>query len=223
MRPTNTAYCPVAETGTGRAPIWCLQAAQVLCLVFCLATLTVSFRAYAASPAETFVENSIRKGSAILDDPSLNVTERDREFREFVLSITDTRRVALFTLGPYAKDAPENAVAGFVAAYTDLDVALYRNGFNSYGRTTRVTGSTVRAADDVIVNAEASDANGKPVPMKVAFRVRKDDKGRDIITDVQVEGAWLALSQRQDFTSYLQLNGGDVAKLAHELETHNAK
>ena len=223
MRPLNSGYCPVRRTGAGRAPAWQHGAIRAVGLIFCLAILTASFQASAASPAETFVENSIRKGSAILDNTSLDMSERDREFREFILSITDMKRVALFTLGPYANAAPEEAVAAFLAAYTDLDVALYRNGFKSYARTTKITGSTIRSADDVIVNAEASDANGKSEPMNVAFRVRKDDKGRDIIVDVQVGGAWLALSQRQDFTSYLELNGGDIAKLSRELKIHSAK
>lgn len=133
------------------------------------------------------------------------------------------KRVAMFTLGPYAKDAPEQALTDFVAAYTDLDVALYRSGFSSYAKSTKITGSVARAADDVIVNAEVSDVSGKSEPVKIAFRVRKDDKARDIITDVELAGAWLALSQRQEFTSYLQLNGGDIGSLSRELETHIAK
>ena len=192
-------------------------------LIFGFAALVLSFAAHAASPAESFIEDSVRKGSAILNSSPRDPGERDRAFRDFILSITDMKRVALFTLGPYAKDAPEQVLTDFVAAYTDLDVALYRSGFNSYAKSTKITGSVTRAADDVIVNAEVSDVNGKSEPAKIAFRVRKDDKGGDIITDVELAGVWLALSQRQEFTSYLQLNGGDIPSLSRGLETHIAK
>lgn len=191
--------------------------------IFCLVMLMFSLAAQAATPAEAFVDASIQKGNAILRNESLDQSERDREFRDFVLSITDMKRVALFTLGPYAKDAPGEAVAGFVVAFTDFNVALFRNGFRSYAQTTRVTGSVVRADDDVIVNAEVASADAKSEPMKIAFRVRKDDKGRNIILDVELSGAWLAVSQRQDFDSYLTLNGGDISKLSGELQKHIPK
>ena len=189
----------------------------------CLGTLILPLAAYAVNPAEAFVEESIRKGSAILDDNSLSSSERDREFRVFVLSITDMRRVALFTLGSYAKHATEDDIAGFVAAFTDLEVALYRNGFTSYGNSIRVTGSIIRAGDDVIVTAKAPGEDAKSDSMEISFRVRKGDNGQDIIVDVGLAGTWLALSQNEQFASYLRLNGGNIAKLSRELETHIAK
>jgi ABC-type transporter MlaC component len=93
-------------------------------LIFGFVALVLSFAAHAASPAETFIDDSIRKGSAILNSNPRDPGERDRAFRNFILSVTDMKRVALFTLGPYAKDAPEQALTDFVAAYTDLNVAL---------------------------------------------------------------------------------------------------
>lgn len=192
-------------------------------LFFCLAVAMFSLEAHAANPAEAFIEESIRKGGTILDDKSLDAGERDRAFRDFVLSITDMNRVALFTLGPYAKDQSEAALADFVAAFTALDVALYRNGFSSYAHTLRITGSVVRAEDDVIVNSEAANPDSNSEPMKIAFRVRKDDRGRPIILDIGLAGTWVAISQREDFGSYLLLNGGDIAKLSRALEDRAAK
>ena len=39
-----------------------------------------------------------------------------------------------------------------------------------------------------------------------------------IIIDMQVEGVWVAVTQRADFTSYLQQHGGSVPDLATYLE-----
>ena len=53
--------------------------------------------------------------------------------------------------------------------------------------------------------------------IRVGFRVRKTSDGRSIITDMQVEGIWLALSERSDFTGFLQQHGGSVAALTDHL------
>jgi ABC-type transporter MlaC component len=188
-----------------------------------LALLPLPAEAQGAEPAESFIESSIAQGNAILTNPSLDASTRDREFRNFLLSVTDMNRVALFTLGSYANTTPPPVLAGFVSAFTTFDTALYEGGFGSYGKSLKVTGAAARSADDVIVYAEAPDPMGKPEPMQIAFRVRKNDAGHDIILDVALQGVWIAVSQQQGFSSFLQLHGGDVAMLSHELETRTAK
>ena len=181
--------------------------------------LLSSPQAHAADAAESFVETRIEAGQAILKDPLLVVDRRQKQFRDFLLSITDMRRVALFTVGPYARGASEPDIASFVAAFTEFSVNFYERALDSYaGQTVRVTGSARRSADDAIVNAEVVERSGKTPPLKIAFRVRKNDGGDPVLTDLQVEGAWLALNQRAEFMSFLQQHHGDIAQLSQELE-----
>jgi phospholipid transport system substrate-binding protein len=65
-----------------------------------------------------------------------------------------------------------------------------------------------------VVNPGAPNAQ----PLKAAFRVRKTSDGRPIVTDIQVEGVWLALSQRSDFTGFLQQHGGRLPELTSDLQ-----
>jgi ABC-type transporter MlaC component len=48
--------------------------------------------------------------------------------------------------------------------------------------------------------------------------VRKTSDGRPIVTDIQVEGVWLALSQRSDFNGFLQQHGGRIPDLTADLK-----
>ena len=89
----------------------------------------------------------------------------------------------------------------------DAQLSKYR------GQTLRVTGSQMRSRDDVVVNAEVVNPNQSDAQrIKVAFRVRNSGSGLTV-TDMQVEGVWLAISERADFESYLQRNGNSVARL----------
>jgi phospholipid transport system substrate-binding protein len=181
--------------------------------------LLFSPQAYAADAAETFVQTRIEAGHAILQDPQLVPRQRQQKFRDFMLSITDMRRNALFTAGTYARDAREPDVATFIAAFTEFSVSFYERVLDSYARQTiRVTGSARHSEDDAVVNAEVVEPNGKTLPLKIAFRVRKNEHGDPILTDLQVEGAWLALNQRSEFMSFLQQHRGDIAQLSRELD-----
>jgi phospholipid transport system substrate-binding protein len=181
--------------------------------------LAASPRAHAADGAETFVQNRIEAGFGILRDSQLAARPRHQEFRDFLLSMIDMRRVALFTIGTYARDASEPDRARFVTAFTEFSVNFYERALDHYaGQAIRLTGSSRRSDDDAVVTADVVDPKGKTPPLKVAFRVRKNERGDPVVTDFQVEGAWLALMQRSEFTSFLQQHHGEIAQLSHELE-----
>jgi phospholipid transport system substrate-binding protein len=199
-------------------PLW---AANVIWPVIMLVAIIFSAPAAlaaAATPAESFVQQNIDKGYAILN-ASLSDEQRRAQFRTFMLGLTDTRRIGMFTLGQYANGASKADLDKFTDAFIDYAVAVYESRLSKYkGQTLKVTGSSERAADDIVVNADVvnpNSSNGQP--FKVGFRVRKTSDGRPIITDMQVEGVWLALSQRSDFTGFLQQHGGSLAALTENL------
>src|SRR3954470_2739133 len=84
--------------------------------------------ARAAQTAEQFVTAGVEKGSAILNDRRLSADERRERFRSFLLSITDPRRVALFTLGSYARGASVDQLDAYIASFSDFLVAVYQKG-----------------------------------------------------------------------------------------------
>jgi phospholipid transport system substrate-binding protein len=170
-------------------------------------------------PAETFVQNSVDKGHAILNDPTASVGDRENRFRAHLLAVIDLKRISAFTLGPYTRGAPVTAIVSFEDAFADYVTAVYQRHLDVDGQTIRVTGSVRRATDDVIVTADVIRVTSKEPPSKIAFRVRKTDNGTDAVVDFQAEGVWLALTQRDEFTAYLQQHRGDIPQLAGELET----
>ena len=174
--------------------------------------------AHKRNDAEAFVQASIDKGYAILENKALSADERQAQFREFLSSITDAKRVALFTLGNYARSASPADLERFLAAYDEFAAAMYQGYFNWYtGQTLKVANSVTRSADDVVVYADILGPNGMR-QYKLGFRVRKNEAQKNIVTDFQFEGVWLALNQRSDFTSFLQQHRGDFPALTAELQ-----
>ena len=176
--------------------------------------------AQSGNATEAFVQQNVDRGYQILNNRSLSSEQRRAQFRNFLLSLTDLHRIGMFTLGQYANGASPADLQAFDKAFTDYAVAVYESRLGKYtGQTLKVTGSVVRAPDDVVVNAVVVNlgAGSNQEPIRAAFRVRKTTDGRPIITDMEVEGIWLALSERSDFTGFLQQHGGSVSALADHL------
>ena len=185
------------------------------------ATLGAPFLAapvFAADPAETFVSANIQRGLALLNNKSLNPTQRRDQFEQFLLNLTDLKRIADFTLGQYRRSASAGDVQAFEVAFQNYAVAVYQFYFSKYsGQTLKVTSSTLRAPTDYIVATQLIDpAKSGQQPLEVSFRVRTDGP-RPVVTDVSVEGVWLSLQQRDQFVAFLGQNNGNVRLLITHL------
>ncbi len=176
-----------------------------------------------ATSAETFVQQSVDKELAILKDSSLAQRERETCSRALLRSIIDVKRVAIFVLGPYAHDASDKQIDDFVNAFSDYFTNMFHLDQNFGGGTIAVTGATARAADDVIVTVAGADASPSiGTAMNFAFRVRKNAAGNDTIVDVLVGAISMAVTERDEFSSYLQQHGGNIEQLSEELEERAA-
>lgn len=174
----------------------------------------------APTTAEQFVQQHLDKGYSILNDASLSVPERGEKFRAMLGNTMDTKRVALFTLGVYARSADSQQIDQYTSAFTGLVTAVLQHDLaGDPGETVTVTGSIVRAPDDVIVTAKlngSSRANGQPV--NLGFRLRVNSAGEYVLVDLLVEGVSMAMAQRSDYTAWLQQHHGDIAALTSELQ-----
>ena len=209
----------------GRWMGFATQLTAILALAAIMAFSLQSAFAQAGNAAEAFVQQNVDRGYQILNDRSLSSEKRRDQFRDFLMALTDLHRIGMFTLGQYAKGASPADLQAFDKAFTDYAVAVYESQLGKYtGQTLKVTGSVARAPDDVVVNAVVVNpqAGSNQEPIRAAFRVRKTVDGRPIITDMEVEGIWLALSERSDFTGFLQQHGGSVSVLTDHLRAQGS-
>ena len=173
----------------------------------------------AANPAEDFVQDNIHKGLELLNNKQLAADQRRAQFETFLLGLTDMKRIADFTLGQYRRSASPADLAAFEGAFQNYAVAVYQSYFAKYaGQTLKVTGSQTRAPDDFIVATQLIDPNDKSdqQPLEVDFRVRTDS-GKPVVVDFSVAGIWLALEERDQFTSFLGQNNGNIHTLISHL------
>ena len=175
--------------------------------------------AFAANVAEEYVQDNIHKGLDILNTRGLSSDQKRGQFQSFFLSVADFQRIADFTLGQYRRGASPADVTAFENAFQNYAIAVYQSYFERYkGQTLKVIGSDTLAADDFRVKTQLIDPNDHSgqAPLEVDFRVRTNT-GKPTLTDIAVGGIWLALEERDQFTSFLGQNGGNIGSLNSHL------
>ncbi len=171
--------------------------------------------AWAANPAESFVSDNIQRGFDIINDRAASVADRKTRFADFLIGLTDVKRVALFLLGRYAATATPADIEAYVAAYQEYVQSVYQSYFALYnGQSLRVIDSRERAPNDFVVRTNV--ISGNAAELQVDFRVRTDG-ARPVLVDMAVAGIWLALAQRDQFLAVLAQSNGDVKALSAHL------
>ncbi len=172
--------------------------------------------------AEKFVRTDLQRGMDILNNHNLSDADRRAQIREFLTSLTDIRRIALFTLGPWRQYATPAQIDQFVDAFRNYAIAAYESQLSGYsGQSLSVAGSVQTAPDNYIVKtvlvdpAERGRSHGDPI--EVDLRVANDN-GRYAVTDLAIAGVWLGFEERDQFTAYLGDNNGDFGALIVHLK-----
>lgn len=173
----------------------------------------------APTGAEAFVQANVVKGLAILNNRNASADQKRVQFQGFIMSLTDMRRIANFTLGQYRRTATPQEQDAFAAAFQNYAIAVYQSYFSKYaGQSLRVTGSQERQPGDTVVITQLVDPNDHSgqTPLEIDFRVLSDN-GKFVVIDFSVSGIWLAIEERDQFSSFLGQNNGSIATLIKHL------
>jgi len=181
-----------------------------------LALLCVSFLAAAPAraggDAQGLISDLGRRAIEVLTQKKISDSQREQNFRRLFDEGFDVNSVSRFVLGRYWNTSTEPQRREFVKLFEAYVVKAYAVRFSEYtDQQFKVTGSRPQGDDESLVTSEIIRPEGGP-PIKVDWRV-VSAAGAPKITDVVVEGVSMAITQRDQFASIIQRNGGEVDAL----------
>ncbi len=156
-------------------------------------------------------------GNRALEVLGKNATPAQRvaRFHELFREDFDVPGIARFVLGRYWKTATPEQQEEFVKLFEDYIALVYSSQLAAYsGETLKVTGSRPEP-EGAVVASEIIRPTGTP-PVKVEWHLT-DRSGTYKINDVAVDGISMAVTQRSEFASVIQRNGGQVQGLITQL------
>ncbi len=211
---------PSSDLTPGILPLARRAILTLLVATAALATVAATSASASTPPAEAYVQSNVQTGLSILNNHSASTDQKREQFERFILGLTDMKRIAKFTLGQYKRTASPQEQDAFAQAFQSYAIAVYQSYFSKYsGQTLKVTGSQERAPGDTIVTTvmiDPNDKSGQP-PLEVDFRVLSEN-GKFVVIDFSVSGIWLALEERDQFSSFLGQNNGSIPLLISHLK-----
>ena len=136
---------------------------------------------------------------------------REARFRELFHTDFDCPGIARFVLGRYWRAASEEEQHEFVKLFEDYVVFVYTARLSNFGGEALKVRGSHSDGDGVIVSTDVISP-GCASPLKIDWRLVTDN-GSYKISDVIVEGVSMMVTQRSEFASVVQRNGGQVRGL----------
>lgn len=171
--------------------------------------------------SETFVADLSNIAIQELVNPNVPREARVAKFRQILQTNFDIDNISRFVLGRYWRVATPQQRTEYRQLFEKLLIKLYEEKFQQYnGQTLTITGSRLAAGGNFALVASKIKDPDAPQPINVEWRVVRGPTPR--IADVVVEGMSMGLSQRQEFASVIQRNGGSVEALLQVMRENAA-
>ena len=176
----------------------------------------VATSSLAASPslnpadAVAFMNQLWNRAAELLNnkiDPAI----RQARFRQLFHEDFDGAGIARFVLGRYWRGASGQEQQEFVKLFENYVVFVYTARLAHFGGETFNIRGSRSDGDGAIVSTDVISP-GSTLPLRMDWRL-VNDNGAYKINDVIIEGVSIAVTQRSEFASVVQRNGGQVGGL----------
>jgi len=160
-------------------------------------------------PAGKFVQDLGNNAIAVVADQSNSPEKRNEKFRRLLHDSFDLMTIGRFVIGRTWNAATPDQQKEYMKLFEELVVKTYGSRMAIYtGEGFSVTGVRPESEKDTIVMSQITHPDGSE-PTTIDWRVRNRD-GKLGVIDVVVEGVSLSVTQRQEYASVIQRNGGQI-------------
>jgi len=162
-----------------------------------------------ATPVGKFIQSLGDEAIAVIANKNLSQDQRSEQFRHMLSASFDLPTIGRFVIGRSWNAATSAQQQEYMKLFETLVIKTYSDRFALYtGEGFQVTGIRPESEKDSVVVSEITHPDGSE-PTSVDWRVRKKD-GKLGIIDVVVEGVSLSVTQRQEYASIIQHDGGKI-------------
>ena len=173
--------------------------------------LSSSINLYSIEP-DIFVQSTVNRASKTLSE-NLTKEEKIDQLKKIALETVDIRGIGFYTLGPIRKTLTEDQKNKYSELFKEYFLKTFSSRLSEYTNPEiDVYAKDVLNENYTIVNSTLKATKERP-EIKIDWRVYTKNKDNPLIRDLIIEGLSLARTQKEEFSSVLNSNDGNIDAL----------
>ena len=170
-----------------------------------------------AMEADIFVQSTVNRASSILSE-EISKEEKISKLKIIAKETVDINGIGFYTLGPIRKTLSDDQKTKYVELFEKYFLKSFSSRLAEYTNPEiDVLSKEVLSENYTIVNSLLKGTSERP-EVKIDWRIYTKKSDNPLIRDLIIEGLSLARTQKEEFSSILNSNNGDINSLFATLE-----
>ncbi len=166
---------------------------------------------------DVFVQSTVNRASKVLSE---NISKSDKilKLKKIALETVDIKGIGFYTLGSIRKNLNNDQKMKYSIIFEQYFLKSFSSRLAEYTNPEiDVLGKEILSENYTIVNSLLKGTKERP-EVKIDWRIYTKNPNNPLIRDLIIEGLSLARTQKEEFSSVLNSNDGDIDVLFKTLE-----
>tara|TARA_B100000902_G_scaffold306900_1_gene295703 strand:- start:74 stop:664 length:591 start_codon:yes stop_codon:yes gene_type:complete len=178
--------------------------------------ILIPITAFALEPKD-FIQTTVDEASKILSDEITNDQKIDK-LKSIAQKTVDVKGIGFYTLGKYRKNLTEEQKEKYSELFEKYFLKSFSSRLLEYtDPQINVDSQEILNENYTIVNSTLEGTEQRP-EIKIDWRVYTKNTKKPLIRDLIIEGLSLARTQKEEFSSIINSNDGNIDALFKTLE-----
>ena len=188
----------------------------IFCASFLLLFLSFNNAFADSSDPKQFIQEIVDEAKEILVDSNSDKYKSDK-LTEIALATVDINGVGFYTLGSYRKGLTEKQKKKYTILFKKYFLKTFVSRLTDYSEPKIDVVSAEKKNEKYTIVSSILLATEKRAEVKIDWRVYTKDPNKPLIRDLIIEGLSLARTQKEEFSSIIESNDGDINALFNKL------
>ena len=167
--------------------------------------------------ADVFVQSTINRASEVLSE-DISKEIKIKELKKIAKDTVDIKKIGFYTLGPIRKNLTDDQKSRYSELFEEYFLKSFSSRLAEYSNPKIDVQSQEKLSDTYTIVSSILVATSERPEVKIQWRVYTKDPDKPLIRDLIIEGLSLARTQKEEFSSIIQSNDGDIQALFSSLK-----
>ena len=189
---------------------------KFLISIFIIVNLFSINYAYSMEP-DVFVQSTVNRASEALSSNSSKEAKIEK-LKQIASETVDINGIGFYTLGPYRKTISKSEINQYEKLFKQYFLKSFASRLAEYSNPQIEVVSKKKLNENYSMVSSILISTKQRPEVKIDWRVYTKNTQNPLIRDLIIEGLSLARTQKEEFSSIIQNNDGDIKALFSTLE-----
>ena len=184
-------------------------------IIFLIISLSGISKVHSTEP-DIFVQSTVNRAAKTLGG-NLTIEERVEKLKEIARDTVDIRGIGFYSLGAHRKNLTDDQLKKYEEVFSEYFLKSFSSRLAEYSNPEIEVNSKKKINENyTIVSSTLVSTDSRP-EVKIEWRVYTKNPDNLLIRDLIIEGLSLARTQKEEFSSIINSNDGDIEALIRNL------